>query len=71
MMQGESVARQITCDVLVVGSGAGGFSAAITARHHGLDVLMVEKEPLFGGTSCYSAGVIWIPGSAQAKAAGI
>jgi succinate dehydrogenase/fumarate reductase flavoprotein subunit len=65
------VAEQVTCDVLVVGSGAGGFSAAITARHHGLDVLMVEKEPLFGGTTCYSAGVIWIPGSAQAKAAGI
>ena len=65
------MAQKITCDVLVVGSGAGGFSAAITARHHGLDVLMVEKEPLFGGTTCYSAGVIWIPGSAQAKAAGI
>ncbi|MFN3744189.1 MAG: FAD-dependent oxidoreductase [Hyphomicrobiaceae bacterium] len=65
------MAEQVTCDVLVVGSGAGGFSAAITARHHGLDVLMVEKAPLFGGTTCYSAGVIWIPGSAQAKAAGI
>ncbi|WP_072391286.1 FAD-binding protein [Hyphomicrobium sp. CS1BSMeth3] len=62
---------QVACDVLVAGSGAGAFSAAITARHHGLDVLMVEKEPLFGGTTCYSAGVIWIPGSAQAKAAGI
>jgi succinate dehydrogenase/fumarate reductase flavoprotein subunit len=61
----------VECDVLVVGSGAGAFAAAITARHHGLDVLMVEKEPLFGGTTCYSAGVIWIPGSAQAKAAGI
>jgi len=65
------VAEQIACDVLIAGSGAGAFSAAITARHHGLDVLMVEKEPLFGGTTCYSAGVIWIPGSAQAKAAGI
>jgi succinate dehydrogenase/fumarate reductase flavoprotein subunit len=61
----------MACDVLVAGSGAGAFSAAITARHHGLDVLMVEKEPVFGGTTCYSAGVIWIPGSAQAKAAGI
>ncbi len=65
------MAEQMACDVLVAGSGAGAFSAAITARHHGLDVLMVEKEPLFGGTTCYSAGVIWIPGSAQAKAAGI
>ncbi len=65
------MSQRVECDVLVVGSGAGAFAAAITARHHGLDVLMVEKEPLFGGTTCYSAGVIWIPGSAQAKAAGI
>ncbi len=63
--------ERVACDVLVVGSGAGGFAAALTARHHGLDVLMVEKEALFGGTTCYSAGVIWIPGSAHAKAAGI
>lgn len=69
--RGEQVTQQHVCDVLVVGSGAGGFSAAITARHHGLNVLMVEKEPLFGGTTCYSAGVIWIPGSPHAKAAGI
>lgn len=65
------MARQVTCDVLVAGSGASGFSTAITARHHGLDVLMVEKEPLFGGTTCYSAGVIWIPGNAHARRAGI
>ncbi len=39
----------LTCDVLVAGSGAAGFAAALTARLHGLDVLMVEKEPLFGG----------------------
>lgn len=69
--EGERLAEQHICDVLVVGSGAGGFSAAITARHHGLDVLMVEKEPQFGGTTCYSAGVIWVPNSAHARAAGI
>jgi succinate dehydrogenase/fumarate reductase flavoprotein subunit len=49
------------CDVLVAGSGAGGFAAALTASLHGLDVIMVEKESLFGGTTAYSAGVIWIP----------
>ena len=48
--------ERVACDVLVVGSRAGRFSAALTARHHGLDVLMVEKEPLFGDTTCYSAG---------------
>ncbi len=59
------------CDVLVAGSGAGGFSAAITAAHAGLDVLMVEKEPLFGGTTAYSAGVVWIPMSEACVAAGL
>jgi succinate dehydrogenase/fumarate reductase flavoprotein subunit len=53
------------CDVLVAGSGAGGFAAALTALMHGLDVLMVEKDSVFGGTTAYSAGVIWIPGNAR------
>lgn len=58
-------------DLLVVGSGAAGFSAALTASHAGLKVLMVEKEPLFGGTTAYSAGVIWIPGNRHGRALGI
>jgi succinate dehydrogenase/fumarate reductase flavoprotein subunit len=60
-----------TCDVLVAGSGAGGFAAAHTARLAGLDVLMVEKEPLFGGTTAYSAGVAWIPANSHQKACGV
>ena len=40
------------CDVLVVGSGCAGMSAAVTAGHRGLNVLIVEKEPRFGGASC-------------------
>ena len=49
------------CDVLVIGSGAGGFAAAITARKAGLDVLLTEKAPVFGGTTATSGGYIWIP----------
>lgn len=60
-----------TCDVLVAGSGAGGFAAALTARLSGLDVLMVEKAPQFGGTTAYSAGVIWIPNNAHQRPAGV
>jgi len=63
--------EQTSCDVLVAGSGAAGFATALTARMHGLDVLMVEKEPLFGGTTAYSAGVIWIPVNSHHKAAGV
>ena len=59
------------CDVLVVGSGCAGMAAAITARHRGLDVLIVEKEPRFGGTTARSGGWLWIPGTSLARAYGI
>ena len=59
------------CDVLVVGSGAAGMSAALTARIEGLDVLLVEKADRFGGTTARSGGWLWIPGTTQAKAAGV
>jgi succinate dehydrogenase/fumarate reductase flavoprotein subunit len=58
------------CDVLVIGSGASGFATALTARGLGLDVMMVDKAAQFGGTTVSSAGVIWVPGSRQAVAAG-
>jgi succinate dehydrogenase/fumarate reductase flavoprotein subunit len=59
------------CDVLVAGSGAAGMAAAITARSRGLDVLIVEKEPRFGGTTARSGGWLWIPGTSLARAYGI
>ena len=34
------------CDVVVVGSGAAGLSCAITAKKRGLDVVVIEKEPV-------------------------
>lgn len=57
-------------DVLVVGSGAGGLLCALVAASNHADVLVVEKDKLWGGTSATSGGGIWIPGSDQAKAAG-
>src|ERR1700747_2206958 len=58
-------------DALVVGRGAAGPSAAITAGHHGLKVWVVEKEPRFGGTTARSGGWLWIPGTSLARAWGI
>ncbi len=60
-----------SCDVLVIGSGAGGLSAAVAAAHRGLSVLVVEKEPVFGGTTARSGGWMWIPANAPAKRAGV
>lgn len=64
-------ARVITCDVLVIGSGAAGLAAAVTAAHFGLKVVVAEKEPVFGGTSAWSGGWLWIPRNPLARAAGI
>lgn len=57
-----------TCDVLVVGTGAAGLTAAVTAKKAGLNVILIEKEALFGGTTAYSGGMIWIPGNRHAEA---
>lgn len=48
-------------DVIVVGSGAGGMTAALCAKAQGLDAVVVEKDALFGGTSAVSGGGIWVP----------
>lgn len=60
-----------TCDVLVVGSGAGGLSAAVSAAHRNLDVLVVEKEHVFGGTTARSGGWMWIPCNGPARREGV
>ncbi len=49
------------CDFLVVGSGAGALSAAVTAAHLGLKVIVVEKDAQLGGTTAWSGGWMWIP----------
>ena len=66
-----SPTRTIDCDVLVVGSGASGLACAVTAAEEGLDVVVAEKAAVFGGTSAWSGGWLWIPGNPLAVAAGI
>ncbi|MDM0043625.1 FAD-dependent oxidoreductase [Variovorax dokdonensis] len=58
-------------DVLVVGTGASGMSAAVTAAYEGLKVLVVDKASLYGGTTARSGGWLWIPNTKLAKAQGI
>ncbi len=58
-------------DLLVVGSGAGGMTAALTGALAGLDVLVVEKAPVYGGTTALSGGGIWVPNNPVLERAGV
>ena len=58
-------------DLVVVGSGGGAMTAAHLARRHGLSTVVVEKTDKVGGTSAYSGGACWLPGSAVQQRAGI
>jgi succinate dehydrogenase/fumarate reductase flavoprotein subunit len=62
---------RLSCDLLVIGSGASGLSAAVTAAHHGLKVILVEKDAVFGGATAWSGGWMWVPGNPLARRTGI
>lgn len=63
--------KTASCDVLIVGSGAAGLSAAVIAAASGLDVIVAEKQPVIGGTTALSEGMVWVPRSQQAMDLGL
>ncbi|TDV52382.1 3-oxosteroid 1-dehydrogenase [Actinophytocola oryzae] len=58
-------------DVIVVGSGAAGMAAALTAAHHGLRTVLIEKAPTFGGSTARSGGGVWVPNNDVLLAEGV
>jgi 3-oxosteroid 1-dehydrogenase len=50
-------------DVVVVGAGGAGMTAALAAARQGLETLVIEKSPWFGGSTARSGGGVWIPGN--------
>ncbi len=58
-------------DVIVVGSGAGGMTAALCAQAQGLSAVVLEKAEVYGGTTAVSGGGIWIPCNDQMASVGV
>ena len=62
---------QNTYDVIILGAGASGMTAAIAAHENGLSVGLFEKQHLVGGTAGISGGIIWAPMNSHMKKMGI
>ena len=58
-------------DVVIVGTGGAALTAATLAHDGGAEVLIVEKQPMLGGTTAVSGGGVWLPGNHVMKAAGV
>jgi succinate dehydrogenase/fumarate reductase flavoprotein subunit len=58
-------------DVIVLGTGAAGLTAAVTAAEGGARVGLFEKAPEVGGTAAWSGGHVWIPNNPHQAAIGV
>ncbi|MET4804035.1 FAD-dependent oxidoreductase [Bradyrhizobium sp. LB11.1] len=61
----------VETDLLVLGAGAAGMTAALVGALEGLDVILCEKSDMVGGTTATSAGTVWIPGNRQGQRVGM
>jgi 3-oxosteroid 1-dehydrogenase len=58
-------------DIVIVGSGGAAFAAAVTAKHLGSDVVMLEKGAYLGGTTLVSGGTLWMPNNSAMREEGL
>jgi succinate dehydrogenase/fumarate reductase flavoprotein subunit len=61
----------IEADVVVLGTGGAGLTAALAAHDEGADVLVLEKSGMIGGTTAMSGGMLWVPLNHHESDAGV
>jgi heterodisulfide reductase subunit A-like polyferredoxin len=71
MMFRENCRWDLLTDLLVIGGGVAGMTAALVGALEDLKTIIREKADMVGGTTATSAGTVWIPDSRQSKTAGL
>ena len=61
----------LEADVVSIGSGGGGLSAAITAHDHGARALVLERSDQVGGVTALSMGEVWVAGNHHSLSLGL
>ena len=67
----EKTAKTLECDVVIVGAGGAGLTAAVRAHQDGAKVLVLEKMPMVGGNSLKASGGMNCAGTKFQEAAGV
>ena len=70
-MTNEATSWRSDLDVLVIGSGTAGLTAAIKSHDEGLKVAVLETIDKVGGTTALSAGAVWVPQNHHMAEAGV
>jgi len=65
------MAVSVEYDAVVVGAGAAGMAGALAAARNGLSTVVIEKAPVFGGSTARSGAGIWVPCNEVLLAAGV
>ena len=71
MLQNLPEKWDMEADLVAIGSGIGGLSAAIAGHDHGLSTIVLERSPEVGGVTALSQGQVWIAGNHHAAELGI
>jgi 3-oxosteroid 1-dehydrogenase len=61
----------LEADLVSIGSGMGGLSAAIAAHDNGATAIVLERADQVGGVTAMSLGEVWVPGNHLAAAMGV